>query len=135
MQSADLSRALVCPCLTEHKEFLKKEPTYLSNVPTKDSESASAKESIAIDVADESTLSSSISPGIPLNDLQLNLSYVVDELVMRQRLYEQRMKDEGILAEDSGGWQGLYGAFKKAKKALTEAGRQEMTYRGLWHST
>ncbi|CEM36457.1 unnamed protein product [Vitrella brassicaformis CCMP3155] len=73
-----------------------------------------------------STLSSSISPGIPLNDLQLNLSYVVDELVMRQRLYEQRMKDEGILAEDSGGWQGLYGAFKKAKKALTEAGRQEV---------
>jgi len=69
--------------------------------------------------------------GVPLDDFQLNLSYVVDELVTRQHQYEKtlraRRRHGEVVVEDKdkpGGWMGLYLAFRQAKQKLIQAGTQ-----------
>ncbi|CEM00972.1 unnamed protein product [Vitrella brassicaformis CCMP3155] len=79
-----------------------------------------------------------VSPGITLYDLHANLAYVVDELVTREQLRQAALqKADGSDLErgdgkeppdehhhGSGGWRGLYEAFRKAKQSLIDAGSQ-----------
>ncbi|CEL92707.1 unnamed protein product [Vitrella brassicaformis CCMP3155] len=70
--------------------------------------------------------------GVPLDDFELNLSYVVDELVTRQQQHEETLRGqrllattEGVAREDDGkpgGWMGLYLAFRQAKQKLIQTG-------------
>ncbi|CEL92604.1 unnamed protein product [Vitrella brassicaformis CCMP3155] len=76
-----------------------------------------------------------VSEGITLHDLQANLCYVVDELVSREQIHQAAlsgMADGSDLEkadteastdqQHTGGWRGLYEAFRKAKRTLIEKG-------------
>ncbi|CEM07969.1 unnamed protein product [Vitrella brassicaformis CCMP3155] len=82
---------------------------------------------------------SDVSPGITLYDLQANFCYVVDELVTREQMHQAALRrrangsdiekadteastDNQQHTGDSGGWRGLYEAFRKTKRTLIEAG-------------
>ncbi|CEL98071.1 unnamed protein product [Vitrella brassicaformis CCMP3155] len=81
---------------------------------------------------------SDVSAGITLHDLQANLCYVVDELVTREQMHQAALSrtvdssdienaDTEALTDHrqhTGGWRGLYEAFRKAKRTLIEAGSQ-----------
>jgi len=79
---------------------------------------------------------SDVSEGITLQDLQANLCYVVDELVSREQTHQvalshtadgSDLEKADIEAsthhrQHTGGWRGLYEAFRKAKRTLIEKG-------------
>ncbi|CEL95921.1 unnamed protein product [Vitrella brassicaformis CCMP3155] len=77
---------------------------------------------------------SDVSAGITLHDLQANLCYVVDELVSREQAHQAALRrtarsdletadnEASIDQQHTGGWRGLYEAFRKAKRALIEKG-------------
>ncbi|CEM11834.1 unnamed protein product [Vitrella brassicaformis CCMP3155] len=79
---------------------------------------------------------SDVSSGITLHDLQANLCYVVDELGSREQMHQaalRRTADSSDLENadtevptdqqpHTGGWRGLYEAFRKAKRTLIEEG-------------
>ncbi|CEL99184.1 unnamed protein product [Vitrella brassicaformis CCMP3155] len=69
------------------------------------------------------------SAGVALHDFQLNLSYVVDDLLRRQQIAEgllqQQDTDGGSTlegAEGVGDWRTLYESFRRAKRSLIQAG-------------
>ncbi|CEM16701.1 unnamed protein product [Vitrella brassicaformis CCMP3155] len=85
--------------------------------------------------------SADVSPGITLHDLQANLCHVVDELVSREQLYQPSLRaaadgsdfekadTEASIdhQQHTGGWRGLYEAFRKAKRTLIEKGSRPET--------
>ncbi|CEL92214.1 unnamed protein product [Vitrella brassicaformis CCMP3155] len=86
------------------------------------------------DEPSEQPVPSEVSAGITLHDLQANLSYVVDELVTREQMHQLKRTADGSDLEKAatevptdpqqhtGGWRGLYEAFRKAKRALIDKG-------------
>mmetsp|Transcript_16854 Transcript_16854/g.48011 ORF Transcript_16854/g.48011 Transcript_16854/m.48011 type:complete len:486 (-) Transcript_16854:2208-3665(-) len=73
-----------------------------------------------------------VSPGITLYDLQANLCFVVDELIAREHHHQAALRradgsdleraDGELHHRHSGGWRGLYEAFRNAKRTLIAAG-------------
>jgi len=124
MGTSDLSNALRRQCPDRSSTLLEAGKTY-------DDEPSGPLGAPHIDTRPaDSGQAAVVSAGITLYDLQANLCYVVDELVTREQLHQaalRRRADGGDLDKadtegHTGGWRGLYEAFRKAKRTLIEAG-------------